>query len=139
MRPIGLIIALLAGLLMAGCVGMPLHGAPPADSPRATLSAVNHLGANDADYPNRVRLFKVDGVQVAKLGGAAATAVAPGNHRIKLFADHNGVLRFATLCGDFVAGADYTLTVTSGQGPAYPYQVTLSRDGDDAALARVDF
>lgn len=138
MRPLRFWVPLFAGLLMAGCASVPLYQAPGATSPHASLVAVNRLGAGDPRFPNRVALFEVDGVHLAERAGTRSARVAPGEHRIKLFADHNGILQFVTLRHRFAAGATYSFTVTPGQD-GDRYRVTLTRDGDAAPLKHVDF
>lgn len=138
MRSLRFWVPLFAGLLLAGCASVPLYRAPGAEAAHASLVAVNRLKAGDPRFPNRVALFEVDGVHLAERAGARSATLAPGRHRIKLFADHNGVLQFATLRYSFAAGAAYTLTVTPGPN-GYHYRATLTRDGDAAPLKHVDF
>ncbi|ASK34008.1 hypothetical protein CEK62_06225 [Alcanivorax sp. N3-2A] len=122
--------SLLLATLLAGCAGVPLYQPPGDDQPVAVVTVSDQVAGQGGEsrWPATAAVFAVDGVRVTEQGGARRVRLSAAEHRLRVFADHGGTLRFGTLEHRFEAGTDYLITIGAGGG-AHAYQAVLSKGG----------
>lgn len=126
--------------LVTGCAGR-LYSPPSGDNV-AVLSVdnqlVNETAASDggwqmpmvgmgAEAQTKVEVFEVDGRRVAEQGGAEVIRLSPGMRAVQIFADRQGVLRFADFEHDFERAGRYQVRVTNSERLDYRLELINER------------
>lgn len=128
------LLSLMLALVLAGCATTGMYSTPKGEG-LVTLTAENQLSSNSQEdtggwqmpgqsTPARAAIFKVDGDRLAEQAGEAQATLTPGLHKIEVFADQGGILRFGQFHYEFEEEADYQVRIKAADGGG-DYQVEL--------------
>lgn len=121
------LFALCALVLLSACATTGMYDAPSGDDV-AVIRIQNEMdsgasqqgqggwvmpGANTAP---KVGLFTIDGERLDETGGDQKVKVEAGKHRVEIFADGGGALRFKKFSLKVEAGGDYLVRVNRAAG-----------------------
>ncbi|MDX1803285.1 MAG: hypothetical protein R3292_04335 [Alcanivorax sp.] len=145
------VLTLSLAMALSACATTGMYDAPSGQQ-TVKLTVDNKLsGGNDSasqgggwqmpgqSAPVRAAIFTVDEDRVAEQAGLPSVKLEPGKHKIQVFADRSGILRFGTFRYKFKEAGNYTVSIGAGDG-ADKYELKLIDQAvPDKVLVKKDF
>ncbi|EKF74855.1 hypothetical protein A11A3_06470 [Alcanivorax hongdengensis A-11-3] len=144
------VLTIFLAMALSACATTGMYDAPKGEQ-TVKLTVDNQLSAasDSADQggwqmpgqssPVRAAIFTVDEDRVAEQAGLQSITLEPGKHKIQVFADRSGILRFGTFRYKFKEAGDYTVSIGAGDGTDKYELKLINQAAPDKVLVKKDF